>query len=258
MTIRQLLLPIILLSVLACQGPAEQSQQQTDPPPPNDMELSSWLNASGSQLVHHYWPAAISILPDGQALSGPTAIAAHWDDFFAGKIRQDLQIIAQIPAGASEEYRYELSSFALDDLQRFAQLVIWNLHDGPAQRELEFIVAYDSPETDFSGINTARELWMQHCNDHRVDLLINEVYSPNTLYYNHKPLLQGRAALISEYNYMTNENYQLQLNPIHTELVSKDLAIEIGQCGGSYGGRYVIIWQKQPDGRWMVLLDSNV
>lgn len=250
---------IWLLLPFACQQPADSSQQQSeDPSLPPVAENSSWLTASGDRLAEHYWPAAISILADGQALLGPKAISHHWDEQFKDRSRQNLQLIELVTAGGSAQYRYELATFETDDQQVFAQLVVWNLHDGPAQRELEFIAAYDNPGTDLSEIDAARELWMQHCNDHRVDLLINEVYSPNTLYYNHKPLLQGRAELINEYNYMANERYQLSLSPIHTELVRQDLAIEIGQCSGSYGGRYIIVWQKQPDGRWMVFLDSNV
>ena len=218
----------------------------------------SWSAATGDELESLYWPEAISVLPNGEAIQGASAISDLWSQTFEGVNRQNLQLVEQVFAGRAQEYQYELSTFATDNYEQFAQLVVWNLKEDKALRELEFVVKYNNPLVDLSGIDAARDLWMEHCNNHRVDLLIGEVYTPNTFYYNHKSPTRGRADLIERYDYMNNERYQLTLTPIHTEAVSQDIAIEIGQCSGSYGGRYVIVWQKQPDGRWMVLLDSNV
>ena len=84
------------------------------------------------------------------------------------------------------------------------------------------------------------------------------MYSENTLYYNHKPLVVGRELLIEEYSYMNRENYQLTLNPIVVDQVNDKLVFEIGQCKGSYGGKYIIIWRKEESGKWEVFIDSNI
>jgi hypothetical protein len=84
------------------------------------------------------------------------------------------------------------------------------------------------------------------------------MYTPNTLYYNHRPLLRGRAALEKEYAYMKAPDYQLTLTPWYVVPVSEHLVIEMGQCSGSYGGKYLIVWQEQVPGVWQVLLDANL
>jgi hypothetical protein len=55
---------------------------------------------------------------------------------------------------------------------------------------------------------------------------------------------------------MNNPTYQLTLTPIAVEAAGKDIAFEIGQCSGSYGGKYILVWQKIGN-NWKVLFDSN-
>ena len=56
---------------------------------------------------------------------------------------------------------------------------------------------------------------------------------------------------------MNNPKYSLNLTPIVLELVNERIAIEIGQCSGSYNGKYVLVWEKTKDGQWKVLFDAN-
>jgi hypothetical protein len=57
---------------------------------------------------------------------------------------------------------------------------------------------------------------------------------------------------------MEREQYHLTLTPIFIEPVSATMVYEIGQCSGSYGGKYILIWQREQDGKWRILLDSNI
>jgi ketosteroid isomerase-like protein len=57
---------------------------------------------------------------------------------------------------------------------------------------------------------------------------------------------------------MSNESYQLTLNPITIETVNPETVFEIGQCEGSYNGKYILIWKKQTDGQWRIWVDSNI
>ena len=99
---------------------------------------------------------------------------------------------------------------------------------------------------------------MELCNAHDVEGLVNELYSVNTLYYNHKPLVKGREDVIKEYGYMRNEKYSLKLTPLFIEAVNESTVYEIGQCNGSYGGKYILIWKKEADGKWRIFIDSNI
>jgi len=57
---------------------------------------------------------------------------------------------------------------------------------------------------------------------------------------------------------MSRESYSLRLTPIKTGQVKNNIVLEIGQCSGSYNGKYIIVWKKNALGKWEVFLDSNI
>ena len=99
---------------------------------------------------------------------------------------------------------------------------------------------------------------MELCNAHDPAILVNTLYTEDNLYFNHKPLVKGRTLLIQEYAYMARDNYELLLNPTFFYQLNDDMAYEIGQCKGSYNGKYILIWRKDDDGKWRVYMDSNI
>ncbi|NNL32435.1 MAG: nuclear transport factor 2 family protein, partial [Flavobacteriaceae bacterium] len=125
-------------------------------------------------------------------------------------------------------------------------------------RELEFLAEASLTDVNIEDINTARAAWMSNCNANDANALIENVYSENTLYYNRGRLLMGRSDLITEYQYMNNPSYKLTLNPLHVEVVNDSIVFEIGQCKGSYNGKYMLVWKKNKAGKWQVLFDSNI
>jgi len=106
-------------------------------------------------------------------------------------------------------------------------------------------------------IEQTRNAWVETCNNHQVNELIENFYTAPPNYYNHKPMVTDQDSLFEVYRYMENEDYNLSLRPLHLEQVNENLVFEIGQCVGSYKGKYVLVWQKQPDGEWKIHLDSN-
>ncbi|MEM6697813.1 MAG: hypothetical protein AAF599_05420, partial [Bacteroidota bacterium] len=88
--------------------------------------------------------------------------------------------------------------------------------------------------------------------------LVEQLYTDNAIYYNHKPVVVGTERITAEYSYMNNPDYSLKLVPLTVEPANKNIVFEIGQCSGSYNGKYVLIWKKVADGVWKILLDSNV
>jgi len=158
---------------------------------------------------------------------------------------------------ASQAYDYEIGSFknANDGLMKY--VLIWDTSQDSDKRVLEFIDFTDSTTVDFKEIDLQREEWMKYCNAHNAENLINAMYTENTMYYNHRPMVVGRENLFPVYSYMNNLNYQLTLHPLIVEPVSKQIVYEIGQCNGSYNGKYILIWKKTDDG-WQVLFDANI
>lgn len=126
-------------------------------------------------------------------------------------------------------------------------------------RALEFY-AKTTPnyKIDLKEIDAVREKWMRLCNQHDARKLVEELYTENAIYYNHKPVVVGTKNISEEYGYMNNPEYRLKLTPLIVEPVHEKLVFEIGQCSGSYGGKYVLAWQKNENGVWKILLDSNV
>lgn len=123
---------------------------------------------------------------------------------------------------------------------------------------IELVVLYEAAQTaGQKGIDEAREQWMALCNSHNANELVKRLYTANAYYYNRGRLLEGTKAISAEYQYMNNPSYSLKLTPLHVEQVTPGIAFEIGQCSGSYPLPYMLLWEKQDNGKWQVLMDSN-
>ncbi|REE01050.1 hypothetical protein C7460_10469 [Marinoscillum furvescens DSM 4134] len=154
---------------------------------------------------------------------------------------------------ANKKYTYAIVAARKAD-HHYKQLLIT---DQANQRELELTLVASEVAWD-SAIDQRRNDWIRLCNAHHAAELINNLYLPEAIYYNHKPPITDRTALIAEYAYMNRPEYSLHLAPLHREMVNTTFAFEIGQCSGSYGGKYMICWQKDAQGKWMVFMDSNI
>lgn len=241
---------------LAKQPPGEDASSLEAQPAPNQ-QWKDFVNTNADSIKSIYIPDAIRINEKGEVLEGRDAI----QDFYQSKKWEIKQIesIEEVLANQEKGYTYEIGSFINGDGQSYRHLLIWKKEGAKLKRELEFIALARPLATDIEDeIEARRKEWMQFCNAHQAEKLANEVYSPEALYYNHKPLIRGRAALSKEYAYMNNPDYQLSLSPLHLETVSPDLALEMGQCAGSYGGKYILVWQKDEAGKWYVSFDSNI
>ena len=246
------------------------NQPQTDAPlsaPQPELPLQEgvkqanekWLNYSqknSDSIQFLYTEKSVKVLSNGQVLEGKKAIAEHQvtDSLQFRSIRTK----ALITANEKQNLHYEVGEITDTDGTGYKYLTIWKISDLNYQKEFEIILEAVNPQEDVSTINDRRQLWIELCNKHNATALIDELYTANTLYYNHKPLVVGRTSLYTEYNYMNNEKYQLTLSPILVEGVNQDFIFEIGQCSGSYQGKYILIWRKDEDGVWRIHIDSNV
>ncbi|MCW5516370.1 nuclear transport factor 2 family protein [Muriicola sp. Z0-33] len=230
--------------------------QSTDNSP--NLKWKKWVNSALDSLPHLYTENAYKIASDGTIIQGKAALLDHYkkQEFQIEEIRTKIRITAVL----NTTIQYEIGGFSTTDKADYSHLIIWRKGDGVLKRELEMIVkgSADVPTSALNEIEKRREEWIRLCQLHKAEDLVNALYSEHTLYYNHRPMIIGRNAVIQEYQYMNNPNYNLHLTPIEIKLVSPNIAYEIGQCSGSYPGNYVLIWHKALDGEWRILMDSNI
>lgn len=268
---RKLALPLLALqiTIFSCQPKAAKD---TDSDPTNvDREaavsetplapaLSDWVSAvrekATGAIQDSYAEGAVLAVSNDEIISGPEDIAAFYTstDEQIISVESLFEVVANEPRGIS----YELVRLKTDSLAEYVVFTVWEQGAERKTKVFEFIEQSSSVAPVADQLEGRRQMWMTLCNGHDVPGLVTELYTPDALYFNHKPLVQGRDNLIKEYGYMGNTNYSLTLRPLHIEQVKADCAIEIGQCEGSYGGNYVLVWMKGDDGAWQIFLDSNV
>ena len=150
-------------------------------------------------------------------------------------------------------------SYEIGELQTEKSLYSVMLVKRKDNAQIEFLTIYknEDPSSQTALLDSRRKDWMENCNAHNADKLVKELYTSNAYYYNRGRLLEGSKALSAEYSYMNSPNYSLKLTPKHVVFVSNSVAFEIGRCSGSYPLPYMLVWEKQKNGKWQILMDSN-
>ena len=249
------LLPIQLILALALSPTSILTAQNT-------AQLDQWtkaINNTDTQAIQKaYRSDALVILTPESVIEGNSSISKYWQDS-NHKILNPESLFHTV-ARENRGIEYELVTYSTSNGKSFTQLLIWQKTADQPSRQLEYTVRVtgDYKAENEKDIEGRRLEWIKLCNEHNARNLVESLYSANTLYYNHKPLVKGREDVIHEYGYMNNERYSLSLHPLHIEYPSADTAIEIGQCKGSYGGKYILVWKKESDGIWRIMMDSNV
>ncbi|NAS12033.1 YybH family protein [Poritiphilus flavus] len=256
---------LILFCMSSCREKKPQSTEDLTVEPVVEQQAEKntrnarWvelLNKLPDSLFTAYMEEAVAVNRSGEVFNGHMVIAKKHK---MQRLQVDsLSSLGVLPTQRDSTINYEIAQFWTSDGQLFKSLVIWNSSGGSPLRELEFIAKADESQSFPAVIETRREDWMKLCNAHKAEELVKELYTENAIYYNHKPVVIGHLDIAREYAYMNQENYSLKLTPLIRGPVDENLAFEIGQCSGSYGGKYVLIWQKGPEGEWRILMDSNL
>ena len=258
---------LIVLIITGCQSrshkkeASEVTKEQIKPQTTSEY-LSGWVNAINHKnkrtIESFYQNNAIKVISPDSVLNTSSQVAEYYT-LFNDKIIS-VESLFHAEAHKDRGIHYEIVKLKTQKSETYIQFVIWKLEEGKKVREFEFTSKSDAEirKDDKNSITERRNLWIQLCNENNPENLINELYTSNTLYFNHKPLIKGRENLVKEYAYMNNDQYSLTLHPLKLLLVNQNIAYEIGQCKGSYGGKYVLIWKKEADGRWRIFIDSNI
>lgn len=258
---KRILILLMALAILGCKDrsahhvpPVTDIEQDIDVfPTAVHTEWQSVINSDSLKILYH--PQAYKVFPDGTYIKGQDAINKFYQDanLEIGEVYSDTLLTAD----KNGHYAYEIGGFLTKKGQPYKHLIIWNLQSSIPVRELEMFAETEFYQPALKEIDNSRREWVRYCNTHDAKALVNAMYIDSALYYNHKPMVIGQAALTEEYAYMNQASYNLDLTPLYSAQVSDELVYEIGQCSGSYNGKYVIVWEKQADNRWKVFLDSN-
>lgn len=259
-----IILSFIFLIIVGCKqreiGNRNISNSQTTINVPN--HLQNWAKRINSKhrdsIKNFYSTNSVKIIFPDSTIENSNQIADYYSAQ-KGKIKS-INSLFSVEANSKRKINYELISYKTDNRKEFIGIVIWKIENEKIIREFEFTKEsnFDSKKFDTTNIDERRKLWIQFCNENNSKNLVEELYSNNTIYYNHKPLIRGRDDLIKEYSYMNNKNYHLQLHPLILKAVNSNFVFEIGQCTGSYDGKYILVWEKKFDGKWKIIIDSNI
>ncbi len=200
----------------------------------------------------HYSENAILVLTDGEIIQGAEKINDYYKNL--GIVSGTRGTIYSTSANSKFDY---VISTILSGNKPYKFITVTQ-SAGEKLRVFEVVAEFRETTVSRDAIDKRRDEWIKICNQHDSGILVRELYSENPIYYNHKPLVTSPEALTREYSYMNNPNYSLHLDPLHVEMISAELAFEIGQCSGSYKGKYVIVWKKDGTGKWKVMVDSNI
>jgi hypothetical protein len=108
---------------------------------------------------------------------------------------------------------------------------------------------------DMSEINLLRSSWELYSNQHRPELIVQNVFAANGRYFYNGIENKGQQ-IADAYGYMKNETYAIDLSPKKVYQVTDTLVYEIG-IYKTYGqGLYFLLWTKE-EGAWKLLLDFN-
>lgn len=263
---KTILIYSVLLLLTGCQQFLKNNQpQKTNIQQVNtnnvSNEFSNWVDAVNNKSVdsikNFYRVESIKIISSDKQLSGSTKIAEYYV-LQTEKIKS-ISSLYSVKASKEKNIDYELIKYETQNGILYAQLLIWRLENENKFIEFEFVSEMSEEKYNYEkSISERRNLWVELCNTHNPKNLVNTLYNSNSIYFNHMPLIKGQENLIKEYSYMKNANYKLTLDPLKMLFVNDNLAYEIGQCEGTYKGKYILVWKKENDGEWRVFIDSNI
>jgi ketosteroid isomerase-like protein len=259
------LIPLVLIVLTGCQPFLKTKKSQitnSQHVEKNNIsnEFSNCVDAINNKNVETikdcYLPESIKIISSDSILSGPAGIA----EFYALQSEgiKSISSLFIVKANKEKNIDYEIIKYETLNGKLYAQLVIWRVKNGVKFREFEFVSEIsEKTHTNEKSITEKRNLWVELCNAHTPVNLVNALYISNSIYFNHKPIIRGHENLFEEYAYMKDTNYRLTLHPLKMFFVNDNLVYEIGQCEGTYNGKYMLVWKKESDGEWRVFIDSN-
>jgi len=250
---------LVFVLIFSCTPSPEENERtasNTSDIEQNTLELG-WRAAfnDGLRLDTLYIEEAVIIAEDGTVYEGQTSRMSYFKNLKeeVGDLQYGNVLFETTTA---RDISYQVGEFGSSNKSSYKYICI---QEQNGLRALDFYAKADQDhQGNLEEIDVARAEWMRLCNQHNAAELVKQLYTDNAIYYNHKPVLTGFTSISKEYSYMNNPEYSLKLVPLIVQPVNPKIVFEIGQCSGSYNGKYVLVWEKEEKGTWKILLDSNV
>lgn len=258
-----IILQIIFVIILGCK-PQKVNQEkllysQAKNTPKHLITWADGINTRNYETIERLYDLkSVKIISSEHFIESSSKIANY---YLAEKGEIiSIESLFSIEASSKRKINYEMVNYKTINRENFIGLVIWKIENEKIIREFEFTKESNSDfnNIDTTNINERRKFWIKLCNENNSSNLVKELYSSNAIYYNHKPIIKGANDLTKEYNYMNDKSYNLKLKPIIVKPVNKNFVFEIGQCSGSYNGKYILVWEKNSAGKWKIIADSNI
>jgi uncharacterized protein (TIGR02246 family) len=122
-------------------------------------------------------------------------------------------------------------------------------------------------EADERAIRDLDAEWAKAAAEKNVDQVMTSYADDASMFVPNEPIAMGKPAIRIEWTKMTsNPGYALSFSPSRVDVAKAgDMAYEFGvyslMLTGPDGkpindrGKYVVVWKKQPDGKWKVVAD---
>ena len=140
-----------------------------------------------------------------------------------------------------------------------AYISAWRNELGNWTKDLDVLIPAYKCKTNLKELDDLRNKWVEFANLHNPKLLIDTIYKTNAIYFSKFESNIGRESIINRYSYMLDKDFSISLKPEYKMKVNEKIVFETGiyTVKKNYSGVYVIIWEKQNNGEWQILLDFN-
>ena len=227
----------------------------------------SFTQAQNTETVQTDWIKALSeggdlnafyndqsgILLNREVYLGASEIGqqlqAYWED--DPLVRFEHQYVRQL----RDQQKFESGIYETKSGKLFQTIIGWQWKETWTKTfEVIHPLAPDL-NNDENIVDKGREKWVMHSNEHRPDLIAQQVFSASGKYFN-RGKVYPQSEIAGAYSYMNNENYVITLEPQMVKRVDERTVFEIGifKVGGQ--GLYTLIWIKE-NNEWKLLLDFN-
>lgn len=153
-----------------------------------------------------------------------------------------------------EGQKFEIGFYQTRDGKTYSTIIGWR-KGTEWKKELEVLYEKAFSGTQKDVVEKERGIWQHHSNQHRPDLIVEELASRNGKYFN-RGKEYHRDEIASAYSYMNNSSYSIKLTALKVVQVDDSTIFDIGTFDVGGKGLYTLIWKKE-DGEWKLLLDFN-
>ncbi len=155
----------------------------------------------------------------------------------------------------------ELGFLETDDFDKIYYLTAWNKINGFWLRELDVLYPKNNVIQNTNKINLARLNWVEMLKAHDIIDLVDCLYLKNSIYFYNGKINHGRENVVKAFieSGMAEENFNMNLHPIDVLLIQEKVAFESGEylINNQTKGHYLLVWNKDEDDSWKIVLDFN-